>query len=86
MNVGTSWPGENSPGLGGGEREEKNIDLSGRIASFGNILNTERSLVGVGVRSDFRNSAVGIRQLRAAWRGVKRATSETEPVASESER
>ena len=41
---------------------EKRIDFSAGVAWFGDILNIEGSLVEIGPRSVFANSAVGVRQ------------------------
>jgi len=44
---------------------EKRIDFSAGVAWFGDILKTEGPLMETGPRSDFANSAVGVRQLPA---------------------
>jgi phosphohistidine phosphatase SixA len=41
---------------------EKRIDFSAGVAWFGDILNVEGSLMGIGPRSVFANSVVGVRQ------------------------
>jgi hypothetical protein len=41
---------------------EKRINLSARIAWFGDILNIEAPLLEIGPRSVFANSVVGVRQ------------------------
>jgi hypothetical protein len=41
---------------------EEKFDLSEAVARFGDILNRERPVVEIGLRSVFVNPAVGVRQ------------------------
>ena len=55
------WPPPTRPGAPTGERPRK-LDLSERIARFGDILNKERLIVEIVLRSIFVNPEVGGKQ------------------------